>query len=60
MKFITGLLAGVLLLAGMGASQAVVRIGDVVNNMTVIDIQKDRVILQNGSEYLELRVNTAQ
>jgi hypothetical protein len=28
MKFMTGLLAGVLLLAGMGASQAVVRIGE--------------------------------
>jgi hypothetical protein len=37
-------------------NDAIVRVGDIVNNRTVVDIQKESVILESEGAFLEFRV----
>ncbi len=38
-------------------NDSVVKAGDTVGGATVVDIQKDRVIVHTGENYMELRIN---
>ena len=38
-------------------NNAIVGVGDTISGSTVVDIKKDRVIFNDGTEYFEVRIS---